>query len=229
MNKLKQKIEQIEVQPSAEGWNKLSESLDAVQPKKENKRKLVPFYWSAAAVVLLCGILLFNSDKTTSDFIPVEDNTVVNTEKEPEEVQKLNVKKQIVTPVIKPMRVTKTNALVELKETNNSASASPTSNVNNKTILATVTTNLESAIVEVNEKRDELITYEPDNTVYFKTLNNSNKLQTNLKVSASATVLLHNAESELDIEHKNRVLHKMKLGIQQARNYLASRNLEQNY
>ena len=55
-----------------------------------------------------------SSNKTTSDFIPVEDNTVVNTEKEPEEVQKLNVKKQIVTPVIKPMRVTKTNALVEL-------------------------------------------------------------------------------------------------------------------
>ena len=78
-NNLKEKLEQRELQPSANSWNTLQERLDANEKKKNNKG----FWWFAIAASFV-GILIITSVFFDRDEIEIIEPTLVNTQDQQE-------------------------------------------------------------------------------------------------------------------------------------------------
>ena len=71
---IREKLQERELQPSKEAWNKLSDTLEKEPQKKKNRRLLMAVAAGFVGVLLVVSFLLDSKNNTNIDQIVVEDN-----------------------------------------------------------------------------------------------------------------------------------------------------------
>jgi hypothetical protein len=209
-NKIREKLNAREIQPSSQSWDR----LDAMLSVKEEKKNIRGFGWLyIAASVLFFASLGFWLYPEYEEIIPVENNVVL------EENNKINVN-LLALDSLKMEEV-----LVESKMEINSKMSSiqpkiiKRKNINQKKNVIAMSTNQNNNI----KKLDNIATQ--DEVVEVKVVEQVLK-KNQFKIKIDANSLLSATEKEMDNEYKETNLDKLSRSFKEVKSALANRNYE---
>ena len=229
---IKQRLQERQIEPSAESWKKLSEKLDSNVQKKDNK-----FWWMGIAAAVLVGV--FIGINFFSPTVPAQDVQVVDAPIE-KAVEKLQfdqteiVSEEMKTGVVsnetefsKPKKETSNTekaGFIEEKESNMIAEATKHTKIiekpfseenftgNNQEIASNPVPQLE---ISLDSEVDALLS----NAKKEILLNQQNDRQ-----MASAESLLRAVETDLDTSFRNQVFEMLKDGFSKVKVAFAEGN-----
>lgn len=209
-NKIREKLNAREIQPSPQSWDRLDAML-SVKEEKKNKRGFGWLYIAASVLVFTSlGFWLYPENK---EVIPVENNIVV------EENNKIDTNR-LVLDSLKTEEV-----LVESKIQSNSQEKAIQSKVIEKKIL-----NQENNVVAINSSKMNNIK-KPDNTIAQNEVEEDAVIiqvlkKNQFKIKIDANSLLSAAENEMDKEYKETNLDKLSRNFKEVKSAFANRNYE---
>lgn len=241
-NNIREKMENRELKPSPEAWEKLEAQLDKKQPKK----KMVAWYYMAASFV---GLLIAISVFLNRDIVEVENSIVNEDVRENDEV--LEMKTEIVSDFSNPLEEKKaseeTEARTQPKQTTENLKPIPPkieSEIDKKlkksealadspkevnTILEedeVFNTKVDEVVASVQsiQNKNEEVTVEEVETLLNKARRD---IQTQRILSSSkvdATALLQEVEWELEKSFRDKVFDALGEGFQKIRTAISQRN-----
>jgi len=136
---IREKLQERELQPSKEAWNKLSDRLEKEPHKKNNRRLWMTVAAGFVGVLLVVSFLLDSKNNTNIEQIAVEDNTTLQAEEKT--VNDSNIEEPIVE------NTTGNMAEVETKQEEN-YSENENIRKNNRTEFVVNTQNNENMPIE---------------------------------------------------------------------------------
>lgn len=209
-NKIREKLNAREIQPSSQSWDRLGAML-SVKEEKINKRGFGWLYIAASFLVFTgLGFWLYPENK---EIIPIENNVVVD------ENNKIDAN-ILILDSLKTEEV-----LVESKIQSNSKE-----NTIQPKVIKRENLNQKNYVVAVNSSQNNTIK-KPDNTitqnevVEVKVVEQVLK-KNQFKIKIDANSLLSAAENEMDNEYKETNLDKLSRSFKEVKSALANRNYE---
>jgi hypothetical protein len=209
-NKIREKLNAREIQPSSESWDRLDAML-SVKEEKKNKRGFSWLYIAASFLVFTgLGFWLYPENK---EVIPVENNIVV------EENNKID------TNILALDSLKTEEVLVESKMQSNSQEKAIQPKVIERKYL-----NQEKNVVAVNSNQNNNIrkfenSIIQNEVVEVKVVEKVLNKKT-FKIKIDANSLLSAAENEMDNEYKETNLDKLSRSFKEVKSALANRNYE---
>jgi len=235
---IKKQLEEREIQPSANAWERLSEKLDVDEP--QSKKRYYLWYGLAASFIgfLIISFVYINTTKDQSTNIQVVENPVksselindeleINVQTEVEKIvefdapiaEKKDFKNSITNKIDKPQkaitRIEKRNGISE----NIELPLKDSEEVINIKIMEVV------AQVDLLEQQDESLTDAEVDSLLRKAQNEilNDKLFRNAR-SVDAMALLTEVEDELDKSFRDQIFESLKNGFLKVRTAVADRN-----
>ncbi len=209
----KNKLNQREIKPSSQAWDRLDAML-AVAEEKKPARKLPWLYIAASIVVFLCiGIGFFNQN---NEGVVIENNDVV-IENQPKTEDRAVIKKEM------PIKVTsqvKQGIAVNIEEKNKK----PTKN---RTIEVIINNN-QNPITEnsiITQKTDqELITPKTTEVAIVEPSIKSEKITVKPSIKVNASSLLSQVDGELDLTFRESALDRLNKNFKTLKTVIVNRN-----
>ncbi|MES2544959.1 MAG: hypothetical protein V4548_08745 [Bacteroidota bacterium] len=209
----KNKLNQREIKPSSQAWDRLDAML-AVAEEKKPARKLPWLYIAASIVVFLCiGIGFYNQN---NEGVVIENNDVV-IENQPKTEDRAVIKKEM------PIKVTsqvKQGIAVNIEEKNKK----PTKN---RTIEVIINNN-QNPITEnsiITQKTDqELITPKTTEVAIVEPSIKSEKITVKPSIKVNASSLLSQVDGELDLTFRESALDRLNKNFKTLKTVIVNRN-----
>lgn len=209
-NKIREKLNAREIQPSSQSWDRLDAML-SVKEEKKNKRGFSWLYIAASFLVFTgLGFWLYPENK---EVIPIENNIVV------EENNKID------TNILALDSLKTEEVLVEYKVQSNSQEKAIQPKVIERKYL-----NQEKNVVAVNSNQNNNIRKFENSIIQNEVVEVKvvekvlNKKPFKIKIDANS--LLSAAENEMDNEYKETNLDKLSRSFKEVKSALANRNYE---
>jgi hypothetical protein len=226
-NKIKEHFQSKTIQTSENSWNKLEDLLNKNEEK--SSKKLYFLNYIAVACLLLVGIVVWNNDQ---DYLPGN--------KEQEVVNDNNLKLNFEIKNNEKINENKKPEVIDFKLNNNTINSRSEVNIAQK-MIKKVSNNFETKeklnqnIVE--DKKDleiKIIIPELNKKevlITNKTNENTNETMLNReivqsKITIDAELLLNAAEKDLDVEHRDKTIIKLKKGFIKIKTYVNNVNYE---
>jgi|AntRauMFilla1563_2_1112583.scaffolds.fasta_scaffold05448_3 hypothetical protein len=214
-NKLREKLNTREIQPSSQSWDRLDAMLSL---EEKPKKKAFPFFYIAASVLFAIGITFWFTNENSEVTIPKKNQIVITNENVPlkiEEIEKVvsneisnNKVETVLVENIQKSKIRTQNAFASQKTPNNSQQL--TVNKQAVTFKYISPENLLASVENGNQNQISIAISKPN--------------QTFSKVNANA--LLSSVEVEIDKEYKESTLDKLKRNFNQVKTAVANRNYE---
>jgi len=136
---IREKLQERELQPSKEAWNKLSDTLEKEPQKKKNRRLLMAVAAGFVGILLVVSFLLDSKNNTNIDQIVVENNIT------PQVEEKITIDSNIEESIVE--NTTGSMAEVETKREEN-FSENENIRKNNRTEIVVNTQNDMNTLIE---------------------------------------------------------------------------------
>jgi len=214
-NKLREKLNTREIQPSSQSWDRLDAMLSL---EEKPKKKAFPFFYIAASVLFAIGITFWFTNENSEVTIPKKNQIVITNENVPlkiEEIEKVvsneisnNKVETVLVENIQKSKIRTQNAFASQKTPNNSQQL--TVNKQAVTFKYISPENLLASVENGNQNQISIAISKPN--------------QTFSKVNANA--LLSSVEVEIDKEYKESTLDKLKRNFNHVKSAVANRNYE---
>lgn len=214
-NKLREKLNTREIQPSSQSWDRLDAMLSL---EEKPKKKAFPFFYIAASVLFAIGITFWFTNENSEVTIPKKNQIVITNENVPlkiEEIEKVvsneisnNKVETVLVENIQKSKIRTQNTFASQKTPNNSQQL--TVNKQAVTFKYISPENLLASVENGNQNQISIAISKPN--------------QTFSKVNANA--LLSSVEVEIDKEYKESTLDKLKRNFNQVKTAVANRNYE---
>jgi hypothetical protein len=214
-NKLREKLNTREIQPSSQSWDRLDAMLSL---EEKPKKKAFPFFYIAASVLFAIGITFWFTNENWEVTIPKKNQIVITNENVPlkiEEIDKVvsneisnNKVETVLVENIQKSKIRTQNTFASQKTPNNSQQL--TVNKQAVTFKYISPENLLASVENGNQNQISIAISKPN--------------QTFSKVNANA--LLSSVEVEIDKEYKESTLDKLKRNFNQVKTAVANRNYE---
>lgn len=224
---IKEKLNQREIQPSSNSWDRLDAML-SVNEEKKTKRSFGWLYIAASILVLVtAGLFFINQNNST---IKIDENSVtnqVNNDSLKSKIEKENREENVVP-------IQKTQQLVQVEENTISNPQSTIKNnevsiIKNNQNKKISTSQNQQEIVQVLTKKEEVVLpkeviVNPEEQIIIA--ENPTKKQQNQTIKVDASSLLSQVDGELEQSFRQKVISKIAKNYQEVKVALANRNQE---
>lgn len=223
IDNIKEHFQAKTIQPSENSWDKLEGLLN--ENEKKQSRKLGYLKYVSAACFLLIGLLIWNYNPieipiNKGQEVVIEQHKNTTIEEENNEINTLNENKEV---IVSNSNIEDFNSKKEIEITQKSIKKEPifTSHQENNQ------QNILEKKVEFFNKELNLDNYKKEILAYEKLNENTeNREIAQSKITIDADLLLKAAEKDLDIEHRDKTLTKLKNGFNQLKTYVNNVNYE---
>ena len=226
-NNIKEHFQAKTIQPSENSWNKLEGLLN--DNEKKQSRKIGYLKYVSIACFLLIGLIIWNYNtieipinKGQEVVIEQHKNTAI--EKENKEINTINENKEV---IVSNSNIEDFNSKKEIEITQKNIKNEPIFTLhqenNQQNILEKKDNLLNKELNLVNDKK-EILAFEKTNEKQNENIENREIAQS--KISIDADLLLKSAEKDLDLEHRDKTLTKLKNGFNQIKTYVNNVNYE---
>ena len=220
-NQIREKLNAIEIQPSAQAWDRLDAML-AVSEEKKPKKGYGWFFVAASTLLFFgLGFFLFNSNETTEINNSTPIVTTINEEIDTVESNKINeisVEKEQPVLVQNEVSFSKTQTNKKSEETDKLTKEEDLTKDNSSSIIHHPSPNSYKYVSPENLLA-EVQTGE-------KVITSDKKISPKTKMKVDANSLLTNVEKELDENYRETTLDKLNRKFKDAKSALANRNYE---
>jgi hypothetical protein len=224
---IKEKLNQREIQPSSNSWDRLDAML-SVNEEKKTKRSFGWLYIAASILVLVtAGLFFINQNNST---IKIDENSVtnqVNNDSLKPKIEKENSEENVVP-------IQKTQQLVQVEE---NAISKPQNTIKNKEVSIiknnqnqkiSTSQNQQEIVQVITKKEEEVLPKDvivnPEEQITIA--ENPTKTQQNQAIKVDASSLLSQVDGELEQSFRQKVISKIAKNYQEVKVALANRNQE---
>jgi hypothetical protein len=224
---IKEKLNQREIQPSSNSWDRLDAML-SVNEEKKTKRSFGWLYIAASILVLVtAGLFFINQNNST---IKIDENSVtnqVNNDSLKPKIEKENSEENVVP-------IQKTQQLVQVEENTISKPQNTIKNKevsiikNNQNQKISTSQNQQEIVQVITKKEEEVLPKDvivnPEEQITIA--ENPTKTQQNQTIKVDASSLLSQVDGELEQSFRQKVISKIAKNYQEVKVALANRNQE---
>lgn len=233
-NQVKKSLQERELQPSAQAWDRLDAMLTVAEEKKAKK----VFFWNpkyiaiAAAFVLIGTLVFINADNENIK----ETNSVVIKENEPKQVKENNAiilpesQQQVAT--IETVNTAEKEEQIGKSQTNQKVLPNQNSilskkiNHQSKSVLNNQETKQEIAEVEISKTKEKQIILSVSDSDLLAIVDNASKTNSEKTIQINSRNMLFQVTSEINQEYRETNFQKLKRNFETVKVAISNRNIE---
>lgn len=229
----REKLNQREIEPSNNAWDRLDAMLSVAEEKKPKKNRKRLYIAASVVGFLLVGTLFFNQNKKS---VATPKTVIVEKEKETE-----IGKESIIEPVLNTIDSVKTEPAIAEKTSEEivNKEKTTTNTISNKTIKNVSNQVAESSIIIKNNQEKESVNNQIQIAETSKKENVDQLLETaenkviaqnqtkKAKVKINANDLLNQVDGELELSFREKVITKVNKNLQEVKVALSNRNQQE--
>jgi len=231
----REKLNQREIEPSNNAWDRLDAMLSVAEEKKPKKNRKWLYIAASVVGVLLVGTLFFNQNKKS---VATPETVIVEKETE-------SKNERIAEPIVKNTDSVKTETVIAEKTSEEIVNKEERTNpkvsgqISNKTIKNASNQVAESSIIIKNNQEKQSVNNQTQIAETSKKENVDQLLETaenkviaqnqtkKAKVKINANDLLNQVDGELELSFREKVITKVNKNLQEVKVALSNRNQQE--